>query len=46
MIKMTAVYVGIDSEEASNNGPDGVTEVPREDNACQEESKDRTVRRK
>lgn len=32
MIKMTTVYVSVDPEEASDNGPDGVTEVPRERN--------------
>ena len=38
MIKMAAVYVGIHPKEASDNGPDCITEVPWKGNAYQQVS--------
>jgi hypothetical protein len=35
MVEVATVYVGIDSEKASHNGPDGVTEGLGEGNAYQ-----------
>lgn len=38
MIKVAAIYVGIHPKEASDNGPDCITEVPRKGNAYQQVS--------
>jgi len=38
MIEVAAVYVGIHPKEASDNGPDRITEVPWKGNAYQDVS--------